>query len=183
MSTISDELKTVKTNIVNNINTENENLARERKALNVCMFNIPESKNDNKDIQFVDDLNKIKTLLVDKVNLKKEDLKAFRRVQTKANVQCRPLILKLTNKEIREKILNLRNLEYKEDNVITKIYVNPDRTKAEIEAYKKLRQELLEHRRNANEDEVFAIRGNKVVNLQPFRKDIRNYWDNHETST
>ena len=180
ISKISKELKTVNTNIVNKMESENESRAKERKALNVCIFNIPETRSEDLEEKYIGDLHKVKEILDNKINFQKDDLVEMFRVGRNDDSKTRPLVLKLANKEIKEKLLKLRNLEYRENNEITRIYINPDKTKAEIEEYKKLRKELIERRANGDGSENIGIRGNKIVNLRPFRKDPRSYWDQTE---
>ena len=56
-------LKSVKTNIINKLDTETEENAKKRKANNICIFNVPESNNENHEKRFQEDVDKVKEIL------------------------------------------------------------------------------------------------------------------------
>ena len=145
--------------------------------MNVCIFNIPESPKDNPEASFKADVEKLHSVLKEKIELKKEDIKTFYRRGKELNPEkVRPIIVSLANRDIREKLLKLRNLQYVDSDKSCNIYINPDRTPREIEAHKLLVKELRERR--ANSEDNLIIKNGKIITNQPFRFKPQNYWGN-----
>ena len=171
---IGKDLHTVKANICDKAEAEFESKARERKSKNVCVFNVPESDSDDSDVVFKDEVSKIRQIFRDKVDLKKEDvLDLWRCGKTKDKQKIRPIIIKFSNMEIKQKVLKLRNLKYKDENESQDIFIHPDRTLKERDAYKALRMELQERRKI---DSNLVIRNGKIVPYAPFRRNPQLYW-------
>ena len=130
--------------VTEKINAETERKLKERKALNVIIFNIPESCN-NQSIYTVehakDDLNKIQSILGSS-KLNENELNTLYRVGTYKSNKMRPIILKLQNQSSRKRLLSLRNLKIMHEGNEIKIYINIDRTKSEMEHFRQLRDEL-----------------------------------------
>ena len=161
----------MKTNIINKLETETEENAKKRKANNICIFNVPESNNENHENRFQEDVKKVKEILNEHVKLKKEDVISLYRIgYAKNSSKPRPIVLKLSNLELKLTILKLRNLKWQDNN----IYINPDRTKKEQEEHRKLLSEL--HARKAKGEENIMIRNGKIVARIPFRPDSQMFW-------
>ena len=164
-------LKPVKTNIINKIDTEAEENAKKRKANNICIFNVPESNNESQEKRFQEDVEKVKEILNKHVELKREDVISFYRIgYAKHLPKPRPIVLKLSNYELKLTMLKLRNLKWKDKN----IYINPDRTKKEQEEHKKLVLEL--HARRTEGEENIIIKNGKIITRIPFRPDPQMFW-------
>ena len=79
-------------------------------------------------------------------------------------------------------MLKLRNLKTFNGEIESKVYINPDRTFLEIEAFKALRKEVKLKQAIADEKRLnlkYVIRNNKIVELskQPFRYRSQDIWD------
>ena len=154
---------------------ESEQKSREQKALNVCIFNIPESDADSIEDQYKEDVSKFKEILSNEIVLEKEDVKAFYRIGQEAkSSKPRPIILKLTNEDVRRKLLMLRNLIFTNSSNECKVFINPDRTKKEQEAHRKLLSELKE--RKSKGEENIVIRNGKIIEFLPFRRNPQLFW-------
>ena len=125
--------------------------------------------------QYKDDVTKFQNILSNKVPIRKDDVKAFFRIGKERNSsKPRPIVIKLSNEDIRLKLLKLRNLQYNDDSQDHNIYINPDRTKKEQEIYRKLLSELKERRSKGEEN--IAIRNGKIIEVLPFRRNPQLYW-------
>ncbi len=171
---LNKQLKSVETNISNKFEMESEQAAKDRKALNVCIFNVPESVATNPEEKYKDDIQKFKEIVSGKINIEKEDVKAFYRIGLPSSSKCRPIILKTSNKDWRNNLLKLRNLVYKSNEDEIRIFINPDRTKKEQESYRKLLSELKQ--RQANGEQNIGIRNSHIVFILPFRPNPQTFW-------
>ena len=175
ITNINKNLNSVKTKIEIKSDHDNEKRSRDQKALNICVFNIPESDAESVEDQYKDDVTKFQNILSNKVPIRKDDVKAFFRIGKERNSsKPRPIVIKLSNEDIRLKLLKLRNLQYNDDSQDYNIYINPDRTKKEQEIYRKLLSELKERRSKGEEN--IAIRNGKIVEILPFRRNPQLYW-------
>ena len=175
ISSINENLNSMKKNIENSFNQEKEDKEKARKSKNVCIFNVPELDSDDRKAQKSADISKLKQLLDDKVKLEQADVKAvFRAGEYHAGENPRPIILCLNDMDKRAKLLKLRNLSLTESSKEWRIYINPDRTKHEQKTHKALRQEL-KHRREEGEENLI-IRGGKIVTKPPFPSDPQVPW-------
>ena len=166
---------------------ESEQIAKKRKALNLCIFNIPESNSNNPDDCYRDDVEKFKEIIANKINLKKENVKAFFRIGKPNPLKIRPIILTASHKEYRDKLLQLRDLTYspvqnnqkddndgdenKDDEI--RVFISPDRTTKERDANKLLVAEWKERKRNG---ENVVIKNGKIVAKEPFRSNPQEFW-------
>ena len=179
ISSIHKHVENLKTDIKSKQLNDKENELRIAKEFNICIFNIPESKQNDKKQAFLDDIDKLHNILDQQVTIKKEDIKKVYRKKIKDENKPRPIIMTLNSKDIRAEILKLRDLEYKEfndENIAvntTKIFITTDKTKLEQEQHKKLVIELKERRKT--EDNI-VIRNGRIVKYQPFRADAQLYW-------
>ena len=73
---------------------------------------------------------------------RKHELKTLYRVGKIAEGKIRPIIVKLNDKNAKQRLLKLRNLKYTQLETQSNVYINPDRTVEEIKTFKKLREEM-----------------------------------------
>ena len=170
ISSINSQLKTVGTNITNQLEVEAEAKARESKACNVVIFNIPEASEENPESCLKEDVAKLKQVLSGKCDVKTEHVRTMYRIGLKSSVKPRPIILKLTDPDIKEELLKLRFLKYEEQS----IFIQPDRTRKELEIHRKLVSELRE--KKTKDGDVWVIRNGKVVPKLPFRANPQVFW-------
>merc|ERR1712002_87382 len=124
------------------INQEKEAKLRLAKELNVCIFNVTESDEAEPELQYKDDIASVKEIIKGKLLLKKDDISDFyRKGQRKDDLKPRPIIIKLTSMEIRNKLLSLRNLFLIRNNSSVNIFIAPDRTLQQQLEHKKLVEE------------------------------------------
>ena len=164
LTSINNDLKSVRCNIEQKVEQENEQVARHHKALNICIYNIPESEAESPEQQFSDDISKLEETLAEKdVVLDKTDVKTFFRAGTEKSMsRPRPIIIKLSNQSCRTHLLKLRYLKFiDEQSNEHRIFINPDRTKKEREQLKQLSTELKAQRANGGQNLV--IRNGKIV--------------------
>ena len=167
---INKDLETVRSSIEKNYETETESEARSKKINNVCIYNIPENSHEDSQENYKNDVKVVKELLTNKINLSKDDVKAFYRVGIKTSGKNRPIIIKLSSVEIKKNILSLRNLQYNGH----RVFVSIDRTKKEQIEHKKLVAELKE--RKIQGEENIIIRDGKIVKNSPFRINPQLFW-------
>ena len=175
ITNINKSLKSVKAKIDKKAEHESEKLSHELRALNICVFNIPESDADSLEEQYKEDVKKFKEVISSHVTLEKEDVKAFFRIgRERQPTKARPILLKLSNEDARLKLLKLRNLKFNDDTGEYDIYINPDRTKKEQDEHRKLLAELRERRSNGEENII--IKNGKIIQVLPFRQNPQSYW-------
>ncbi len=174
LDTLNNEVKTLKTNIEDNINTERERNLKKSKANNIILFNVPESKGDKQE-EYKNDVEKIKSIL-EELDLGKEDVKQMFRIGKSSAERPRPIIMKFNNEEKRNNALKLRNIYYKDtqtrENI--KIFITIDRTVNEQIQHKKLVQQLKEMKSQGKEN--LFIRNGEIVSILPFRPNPQHYW-------
>ena len=131
----------------------------EKRNASLCLFNFPESQNDEE---------MIRKLCTDQLGLSGDEIpisEVLRVGSADSNPQRpRILILKLSSQDARRAILRnapkLRN--YVPSNSTLKVYISPDYTRKQREFQKALRSEL--QTRRANGEQV-VIRGDKIIQL------------------
>ena len=132
------------------INAIREYSERERRKCNVVVYNLPESEVDTDAFTHV-----CKEGL--KLNIK---IVKVQRLGRSASTKARPLLVSVADLE--EKLLILRNAHnlhhHKE---FSNIFISPDRTRQERDAFRMLREEL--KRRKSNGESNLVIRNNKIV--------------------
>ena len=174
ITAINKNLESVRTNIDINKEKEEETKARKSKESNICIFNIPEGNDENVETNHKKDLVKLKQIFEGKILIKPDDVKtAYRIGSKKENAKYpRPFIMKFNSLSKRNEVLALRNLFVKKDNADVKeqgdrVFIQPDRTKKEIEEHQKLVKELKE-RRDSGEENI-GIRNGKIIKFgNPF---------------
>ena len=178
ISSINTNFSNLKLNLENKIVNESEQKFIKQKELNVCIFNVPEPINNSEEENAKSDVERLKSILSDKIDIKQEDLKAiYRRGKSIQVSKPRPIIIKFANLEKKLEILKLRNLTFKsQDSMIINIHVTPDRTMKQQQELKKLVIEL-KKRRADGESDIF-IRNDKIVHYtSPFRHQSQLLWD------
>ena len=160
---------------VNEKESQLESKLIESRKNNVCVFYLPESTNPNQEEAYKEDINKLKSIFAEKVELKQEDILEVYRKETKNKSNARPIIIKLSSFEKKIEILQLRDLCYTNDAVETKIFISPDRTLQQQKKHKELVKELQERR--AKGEEGLIIKNERITQRKlPFRKSPQSYW-------
>ena len=134
---------------------------REKRRMNVVFVNVPESEADTPEERKKEDLEKIATIVRTVSDVTKDDMTDPTRLGAKViGKDKRPRMLRMTvrNEETKKKLLtNARKIEGKGRD---RVYINQDRTPKEREIFRKLREELMEKRK---ENHDLVIRDNKIV--------------------
>ena len=134
---------------------------REKRRMNVVFVNVPESEADTPEERKKEDLEKIATIVRTVSDVTKDDMTDPTRLGAKViGKDKRPRMLRVTvrNEETKKKLLtNARKIEGKGRD---RVYINQDRTPKEREIFRKLREELMEKRK---ENPDLIIRDNKIV--------------------
>ena len=120
---------------------------------------------------------KVKSILQEKLNLKKEDIKDIRRIpRERQENKVRPIRIIFNHLEKRSEALKLRNIFYKtnETEENNQIFISIDRTRQEQETHKDLVKEL-KRRKVAGEQNLY-IRNGRILTFLPFRMDPQQYW-------
>ena len=178
INTINDNFENLKSNIETKIDQETESQLRQKKKLNVIIFNIPESTSSDLETQNKDDIKILQKVLNEKIVIKPNDLQnIYRKGNKSVNNKCRPIIMRFTNQEKRSEILGLRDLKYffTDNSTTIKIYISPDRTIQQRDEHKKLVLQLKEKRAEGNKN-LTIQNGRLVEYVQPFRKAPQKFW-------
>ena len=154
---------------------EEEMKQRDRKKMNLCMFNIPESSAMDDSECYSDDMIKLKSILFPRQGFNPEHVQHAFRIGKKSDHKIRPIVIKFTDEETRLNVLKMKDLTYTENSEIVNIYVNVDKTKQQVLEHKKLLQELM-NRRDSGETNL-VIRNGKIVQKQPFRPSPQSVWN------
>ena len=163
------------------IEAQSEEKLKQKKALNVIVFNIPESESPNSSLENSKrDLKTIQEVLGENKIIKSE-LNSLYRIGKINKDRRRPIIIKLNNSKAKQRLLKLRNLKVNSKGNENPVYINPDRTASELLAFKKLREELKIKQQLADEKHLkiqYVIRNNKIVEKiqQPFRYTTLELW-------
>ena len=161
-------------NLQTKLSDEIEQKAIEQRSNNICIFNIPESTNNNQEEANKEDVLKIKQILDPQITIEKKNISSIFRPGFKSHDKVRPIIMKFNDATTRLKLLKLRNLKYQQGDIQTSIYITPDRTLKQQEFHKKLVMEL--KRRKENGEENIYIKNGKIQQLQPFRTNLQSQW-------
>ena len=169
--------------VTHQINAETERKLKEKKSLNVIVFNIPENIS-NTSVYTVEnaknDLNKIQSSLGSN-KIAETELNTLYRIGKYNCNKTRPIILKLLTQSSRKRLLSLRNLKIQHLGKQISIYINIDRTKSEMEHFRKLRFELKQKQAEAESKNLnirYVIKQNKIVESTqlPFRFNAQDLW-------
>ena len=120
ISSISENLDNFRSNVKKKLDEDAEIKMKKQKEMNVLVFNLPETINNDGNIDkssegYQKDMNKLKKVLSDKISLKKEGLNAVYRNGKWNSERPRPVVMKFSTIEKKQEILKLRNLVYKTD--------------------------------------------------------------------
>ena len=178
-SLVNNNLTQMNNQLKQKLETDKETKEIKLKESNLCFFNIPESNSEDLQTNSIEDLNKIKIILMNRVGLKKGDIVNLKRVgsiKPTTDAKPRPLVITLSEMSKRLEILKLRDLTLSNDDsdAIIKIYVSPDRTLKQRELHKLLRKNIQERKELGETDLV--IRNYKIVKIQPFRFRPDEHW-------
>ena len=121
---------------------EDEKKRLEQKADNICIFHVPESESSDLNTAKKDDEIKLKKVIGPKCEIKNHHVVFIKRIGEKVDNKCRPIIMKISDPNKRQELLNLKNLNYEQENIKTKIFVAPDRTKKQQEEHRELVKKL-----------------------------------------
>ena len=149
---------------------------RKRKKLNVILYSLPESTNPNESVAYQEDMLKLKDVLFEKDGFNPEHVKRAYRIGIKSMEKTRPIRIIFTNESTRANVLSMKDLIYKNDSEIVKLFTNEDRTPMQLEQQKILVQELKMRREEGEED--ITIRNGQIVRKQPFRPSPQTVWAN-----
>ena len=168
--------------VTEKINAETERKLKDRKALNVVVFNIPEATNASTSLESCKKDLKVLQEVLGENQIKKHELKTLHRIGRIEEGRIRPIVVKLNDKNTKQRLLKLRNLKYVQDGTQSNVYINPDRTVEELKTFKKLREEMKSKQAIAEKNNwnvKYVIRNNKVIEStnQPFRYDAQKLWD------
>ena len=92
ISNINNNFKHLQNNIQTKLEQDKEAEEREKKKLNVILFNIPESTSENTEEQEDEDIAFLKKIFSEKIVLKQEDIKAIYRLPRNKNNSNSPTI-------------------------------------------------------------------------------------------
>ena len=139
-----------------------EDRERERRKLNLCIRNFPESENEGSDDKAV-----LKQFIPAKLGIPAEEISTgitgTRRLGEKRPGSDRIMIITCCDLNVKRKILkNATKLKNHRTPNDKKVFIVPDMTKAQLEADKKLNEEL--YRRRNNNERVIIRRG-RIVDI------------------
>lgn len=155
---------------------EEEMKQRDRKKMNICLFNLPESESFDESESYAEDMKKLKEVLIDKEGFDPNHVKrAYRVTRYKTPGKTRPMVIVFTNETTRLNVLRMNDLFYSKDGgEKVRLYTGIDKTKRQVEEHKRLVSELVS-RRNAGEDDL-VIRSGKIVKKMPFLPPPQSFW-------
>lgn len=139
-----------------------------RRKKNVVLYNIPESKKENAYDRMNDDLNKCHDVFRTSLRLKDTDYEienTIRLGQLQQNGTMRPTLVVLRDVKQKWRIMtNAKNMKYETHAGKKKVGISLDLNKEQREKNKKLRDELLNRRRNGEED--ITIKNGEIVKIE-----------------
>ena len=153
-----------------------EMLAREKKKLNICLFNLPESECSDESNAYKEDMTNLKAILFDKEGFNPSHVKRAYRIGNKNQETRRPVVIQFSDATTRLNVLKMNDLKFTmqpDDNPIN-IYTDIDKTKMQVTEHKKLVEELMKRRETGEKDLV--IRNNNIVKKMPFRPPPQTIW-------
>lgn len=142
---------------------------RQKRRKNVIISNLDESATGSSDTDKVEDKLKLETFLRDINSIEPTEVQSFFRLGKRSEDKPRLVKLILKSEESKDTLIQ-QSIRYNKDNhdKPTKIYANPDFTPQQADANKALRSELSECRK-LHPNDLFQIRNNKVVKVDPNR--------------
>ena len=165
---LTENVESLKDKAVENEIQQSEIKLKERKKLNVMMFRLPESTHDDPLESFKSDFSNVLSVIDPEKTLVKEDIVDLYRIGEKKDNYARPIVIRLKCLELKQKLLDLRNLSVSINGKSTRVFLAPDRTPNEVKQHKALIAEL--ERRKMTGSTNLVIRGGKIVEkYRPFR--------------
>ena len=137
-------------------------LDKERRKLNVVVFNLPESVPADGVTREAKDLNKFKDIIKENLKLIIKASKCYRVGKMQEN-RPRLLIVSMDDLTSKQELLRMSS-QLRQTEQWSKLFINPDQTPAEREAHRQMRQELA-RRRAAGEQDI-GIRKGSIVKLK-----------------
>ena len=138
----------------------NETIDREKRAKNVVIYGVPESKQEKKEEE---DKSKVENIFKE-IEVNSSNIKFIKRLKSREETKPGPILVGLNDTSERNPVLvAARKLRNKSE--MKNIYVSPDMTEAQrLEDYqlRKKRNELNNGRKD-NEPFRYAIRGSTIV--------------------
>ena len=176
LKSIDERITDMTTNMSVMNDTEKEVALIQQKSNNLCVFNIPESDDADREVEYKHDVEIVQKLVGYEEEVQKDIVKISRRGLRKPDqLRPRPVVLTFTSLEIRQKILQIRNATHTDkDRKIIPLYISPDRTKKQQEEHRQLVMQL--KKKKADGETNIGIRNGKIVTLQSFRRDPQLYW-------
>ena len=163
---VEEVRKTIKNEgkVVQEISHKIEEIEKESKKKNIVMFNLPESTEDLASNRYQEDMERCGKIFTRELEIQDLTVEKTIRLGKKKDNGNRPLLIKLGSETDRNTVLSkAKKLRYSEEFV--RVYLAKDMTEMEREKDKKLRQELIEKRRQ-KEDGWYVIRRGKVMKIQ-----------------
>ena len=155
----------------------------------MCLFGLPEPENETDEKDYIQDVLSIQKLIQDhefkdknnELNKEQntieiiEDITTmFRRGKEKIAEKTRPIIIRFSNLELRQKVLQQHKLVHTDKHgKEIPIYICPDRTMKQQMEHKQLVAQM--KIRKIKEPNI-AIRNGKIVTLLPFRRNPQIYF-------
>ncbi len=153
---------------------EEEMQLRERKKMNVCLFNLPESDSTDSSISYKEDMLKLKKVLFSQDGFDPKHVKRAYRVGQISNERIRPMVIQFTDEVTRLNVLKMNQLQYNNSTKNVPVFTGINKTKKQVLLYKKLVKELTLRRDNGEVDLV--IRNDRIVKKHPFRPSPQSIW-------
>ena len=184
MDKLAKKVDYIKQNVEEDLVSKSEAKLKEIKSQNIMLFRLPESDHEALNKAYQEDFNNVLDVIDPNNKLEKPDILELHRipkVKTPTTQTPRPIVVKLKSVELRNRMLQLRNLKCSKNNELFPVYTAPDRTKKEQQIHKELVNEL-KRRKSQGETDLF-IRNGKLVEKQPFRLRPQEYWGDRKTKT
>ena len=155
----------------------NEKVDIDRRKLNLVVYNLPETKKDDKTVwtteEMIDeDINCISKILDEELDIPMTSssnisdarrLGRSKQVKPGESVPPRPMKIVFTDINIKRQVLAAaRRLRESENDIAKKLFINPDLTEAQRKKDKDLREEMWQRRKNG---ENVAIQKGEIVKV------------------
>ena len=148
-----------------------DNEEKERKKLNIIVYNLPESSKDSPDDKKQEDLDKVRGMIEKITDVPKTDVTEpvrLGKIQIGQSAKPRLLRLKVKTEEQKIKIIReARNLNKGVTAVKDRIFINHDTTFRERERVKELKTELKRRAEDGERDLVIDHRELRIVRRSP----------------
>lgn len=140
-----------------------EEMERERRRMNIVIFNLKESQKQKGEERYTEDQQRCDQIFRQELGVQNVVIEKLIRIGKRENERNRPLLVKLDNEERKREILkNTKKLRHSTD--FERVYIMRDMTATEREKDRELRAELKERRQRENAE--FTIRRGRVVKIE-----------------